>query len=42
MLKDKTRTLAYRDFMYKNPEVFKDKVCRSVFVCVCAFERVRI
>uniref|UniRef100_A0A4W5PTA6 Protein arginine methyltransferase 3 n=1 Tax=Hucho hucho TaxID=62062 RepID=A0A4W5PTA6_9TELE len=26
MLKDKVRTESYRDFMYLNPEVFKDKV----------------
>uniref|UniRef100_A0A8C5EM99 type I protein arginine methyltransferase n=1 Tax=Gouania willdenowi TaxID=441366 RepID=A0A8C5EM99_GOUWI len=26
MLKDKVRTESYRDFMYSNPEVFKDKV----------------
>ncbi|KAG7242668.1 hypothetical protein INR49_020041 [Caranx melampygus] len=25
MLKDKVRTESYRDFMYRNPEVFKDK-----------------
>ena len=26
MLKDKARTEAYRDFMYENKDVFKDKV----------------
>jgi len=26
MLKDKVRTEAYRDFIYKNPHIFKDKV----------------
>lgn len=26
---DKVRTQSYRDFMYRNPEVFKDKVSWS-------------
>ncbi|CAK6971522.1 protein arginine N-methyltransferase 3 [Scomber scombrus] len=30
MLKDKVRTESYRDFMYRNPEVFKDKVVLDV------------
>ncbi|XP_044000494.1 protein arginine N-methyltransferase 3 isoform X2 [Gambusia affinis] len=30
MLKDKVRTESYRDFMYKNPEVFRDKVVLDV------------
>uniref|UniRef100_A0A8C8GTF7 type I protein arginine methyltransferase n=1 Tax=Oncorhynchus tshawytscha TaxID=74940 RepID=A0A8C8GTF7_ONCTS len=30
MLKDKVRTESYRDFMYLNPEVFKDKVVLDV------------
>ncbi|KAM9409590.1 protein arginine N-methyltransferase 3 isoform 2-T2 [Pholidichthys leucotaenia] len=30
MLKDKVRTESYRDFMYSNPEVFKDKVVLDV------------
>ncbi|KAL1006969.1 hypothetical protein UPYG_G00079920 [Umbra pygmaea] len=30
MLKDKVRTEGYRDFMYLNPEVFKDKVVLDV------------
>lgn len=25
-LQDKVRTESYRDFMYRNPDVFKDKV----------------
>ncbi|XP_026866956.2 protein arginine N-methyltransferase 3 isoform X1 [Electrophorus electricus] len=30
MLKDKVRTETYRDFMYSNPDVFKDKVVLDV------------
>ncbi|XP_030579979.1 protein arginine N-methyltransferase 3 [Archocentrus centrarchus] len=30
MLKDKVRTESYRDFMYSNPEVFRDKVVLDV------------
>uniref|UniRef100_A0A672Y8C8 type I protein arginine methyltransferase n=1 Tax=Sphaeramia orbicularis TaxID=375764 RepID=A0A672Y8C8_9TELE len=30
MLKDKVRTESYRDFMYRNPEVFRDKVVLDV------------
>uniref|UniRef100_A0A672GYX5 type I protein arginine methyltransferase n=1 Tax=Salarias fasciatus TaxID=181472 RepID=A0A672GYX5_SALFA len=30
MLKDKVRTESYRDFMYRNPELFKDKVVLDV------------
>ncbi|XP_041644458.1 protein arginine N-methyltransferase 3 isoform X2 [Cheilinus undulatus] len=30
MLKDKVRTESYRDFMYNNPDVFKDKVVLDV------------
>ncbi|TKS69466.1 Protein arginine N-methyltransferase 3 [Collichthys lucidus] len=30
MLKDKVRTESYRDFMYRNPEAFKDKVVLDV------------
>lgn len=30
MLKDKARTEAYRDFMYENKDVFKDKVSGRV------------
>uniref|UniRef100_A0A3Q4AWY7 type I protein arginine methyltransferase n=1 Tax=Mola mola TaxID=94237 RepID=A0A3Q4AWY7_MOLML len=30
MLKDRVRTESYRDFMYRNPEVFKDKVVLDV------------
>ncbi|RVE74182.1 hypothetical protein OJAV_G00019410 [Oryzias javanicus] len=30
MLKDKVRTESYRDFMYKNPDVFRDKVVLDV------------
>ncbi|XP_062598737.1 protein arginine N-methyltransferase 3-like [Saccostrea cucullata] len=30
MLKDKVRTESYRDFMYKNPDLFKDKVVLDV------------
>ncbi|XP_076003137.1 protein arginine N-methyltransferase 3 [Genypterus blacodes] len=30
MLKDTVRTESYRDFMYRNPEVFKDKVVLDV------------
>ncbi|XP_074522710.1 protein arginine N-methyltransferase 3 [Halichoeres trimaculatus] len=30
MLKDKVRTESYRDFMYRNPDVFKDKVVLDV------------
>ncbi|MEQ2314126.1 hypothetical protein AMECASPLE_008955 [Ameca splendens] len=30
MLKDKVRTETYRDFMYSNPEVFRDKVVLDV------------
>ena len=30
MLKDKIRTLAYRDAIYKNPSIFKDKVVLDV------------
>lgn len=30
MLKDKARTEAYRDFMYENKDVFKDKVSRRM------------
>ncbi|XP_060555568.1 protein arginine N-methyltransferase 3-like [Ruditapes philippinarum] len=30
MLKDKVRTESYRDFMYKNPNVFKDKIVLDV------------
>ncbi|XP_045196448.2 protein arginine N-methyltransferase 3-like [Mercenaria mercenaria] len=30
MLKDKVRTESYRDFMYGNPEVFKDKIVLDV------------
>ncbi|XP_037608123.1 protein arginine N-methyltransferase 3 isoform X2 [Sebastes umbrosus] len=30
MLKDKVRTESYRNFMYRNPEVFKDKVVLDV------------
>ncbi|KAM6942680.1 protein arginine N-methyltransferase 3 [Xenentodon cancila] len=30
MLKDKVRTETYRDFMYSNPELFKDKVVLDV------------
>lgn len=30
MLKDVVRTEAYRDFMYKNPELFKDKVVLDI------------
>ncbi|XP_017282208.1 protein arginine N-methyltransferase 3 [Kryptolebias marmoratus] len=30
MLKDKVRTESYRDFMYSNPDVFKDKVVLDV------------
>ncbi|KAJ7986198.1 hypothetical protein DPEC_G00348300 [Dallia pectoralis] len=30
MLKDKVRTESYRDFMYLNPEVFKDKVVLDI------------
>lgn len=46
---DKVRTESYRDFMYRNPEVFRDKVSRlnkykqtSVCVCVFAFMYVRV
>ncbi len=37
-LQDKVRTESYRDFMYRNPEVFKDKVSRAnkhKQICVC-------
>jgi len=30
MLKDRARTCAYRDFMYKNPALFKDKVVLDI------------
>ncbi|XP_038557431.1 protein arginine N-methyltransferase 3 isoform X1 [Micropterus salmoides] len=30
MLKDKVRTESYRDFMYRNPQVFRDKVVLDV------------
>ncbi|XP_069021752.1 protein arginine N-methyltransferase 3 [Embiotoca jacksoni] len=30
MLKDKVRTESYRDFMYRNPELFRDKVVLDV------------
>ncbi|KAM6950005.1 protein arginine N-methyltransferase 3 isoform 1-T2 [Lycodopsis pacificus] len=30
MLKDKVRTESYRDFMYRNPDVFRDKVVLDV------------
>ncbi|XP_056014170.1 protein arginine N-methyltransferase 3-like isoform X2 [Ostrea edulis] len=30
MLKDKVRTESYRDFMYRNPDLFKDKVVLDV------------
>ncbi|XP_078405641.1 protein arginine N-methyltransferase 3 isoform X2 [Cetorhinus maximus] len=30
MLKDKVRTESYRDFMYRNPHIFKDKVILDV------------
>jgi protein arginine N-methyltransferase 3 len=29
-LQDKVRTESYRDFMYKNPNVFKDKIVLDV------------
>ncbi|XP_077569428.1 protein arginine N-methyltransferase 3 [Stigmatopora nigra] len=35
MLKDKVRTETYRDFMYKNPELFKDKVVLDVGCGTC-------
>uniref|UniRef100_A0A8C5CEZ0 type I protein arginine methyltransferase n=1 Tax=Gadus morhua TaxID=8049 RepID=A0A8C5CEZ0_GADMO len=35
MLKDKVRTESYRDFMYRNPEVFKDKVVLDVGCGTC-------
>ncbi|XP_061620634.1 protein arginine N-methyltransferase 3 isoform X5 [Phyllopteryx taeniolatus] len=35
MLKDKVRTESYRDFMYNNPEVFRDKVVLDVGCGTC-------
>ncbi|XP_051918487.1 protein arginine N-methyltransferase 3 [Hippocampus zosterae] len=35
MLKDKVRTESYRDFMYSNPEVFRDKVVLDVGCGTC-------
>nr|XP_036882918.1 protein arginine N-methyltransferase 3 [Manis javanica] len=40
MLKDKVRTESYRDFIYQNPHIFKDKVssigCRTVILSMFA------
>jgi len=41
MLRDKTRTLAYRDFIYQNKELFRDKVvldvgCGTGILCMFA------
>ncbi|XP_057691675.1 protein arginine N-methyltransferase 3 [Corythoichthys intestinalis] len=35
MLKDKVRTETYRDFMYRNPEVFRDKIVLDVGCGTC-------
>ncbi|XP_044048111.1 protein arginine N-methyltransferase 3 isoform X2 [Siniperca chuatsi] len=35
MLKDKVRTESYRNFMYRNPEVFRDKVVLDVGCGTC-------